>query len=95
MFRKILFVFVLAAAVLAFAGYSVPTASACSTSVPDDCRAIFGPNFDAVQEVPAAAPALTATGTSSSIQSTGATATTSSAAPAPSDTPLGYPYGED
>ena len=30
MFKKILFVFVLAAAVLTFAGYSVPTASACS-----------------------------------------------------------------
>ena len=51
MFKKILFVFVLAAAILAFAGYSVPTASACSTSVPDDCRPIFGPNFDAIQSV--------------------------------------------
>jgi hypothetical protein len=37
MFKKMLFVFVLAAAVLAFAGYGVPTASACSGSI-DDCR---------------------------------------------------------
>ena len=68
MFKKILFVFVLAAAVLAFAGYSVPTASACSTSVLDDCRPIFGPNFDAIQPVPS--QAVSAPTNMSSSQST-------------------------
>ena len=45
MFKKMLFVFVLAAAVLAFAGYGVPTAAACSGSV-TSCNAMFGPSFE-------------------------------------------------
>ncbi|MEW5719600.1 MAG: hypothetical protein AB1817_13285 [Chloroflexota bacterium] len=49
MFKKVLFVFLLAAAVLAFAGYSVPTASACSASAADDCRPTFGSRVDDAQ----------------------------------------------
>ena len=45
MFKKMLFVFVLAAAVLAFAGYGVPMAAACSASV-SSCNAMFGPSFE-------------------------------------------------
>ena len=45
MFKKMLFVFVLAAAVLAFAGYGVPTAAACSGSV-TSCNAMFGPSYE-------------------------------------------------
>lgn len=45
MFKKTLFVFLLAAAVLAFAGYSVPTASACTGSSDDyDSCAAFQVN---------------------------------------------------
>jgi hypothetical protein len=51
MFKKMLFVFLLAVAVLAFSGYAVPTASACSTLIAGDCNPMFGPSFDAVQEV--------------------------------------------
>ena len=68
MFKKILFVFVLAAAVLAFAGYSVPTASACSTSVVDDCRPIFGQNFDAIQTVNPPLPSPLANSTDKSTE---------------------------
>ena len=63
MFKKVLFVLLLAAAVVAFAGYSVPTASACSTSVVDDCRPIFGSAFDAIQPVPSGATLAPATST--------------------------------
>ena len=52
MFKKMLFVFVLAAAVLAFAGYGVPTAAACSGSV-TSCNAMFGPGFETTVAVPA------------------------------------------
>ena len=52
MFKKMLFVFVLAAAVLAFAGYGVPTAAACSGSV-TSCNAMFGPGFETTLTVPA------------------------------------------
>jgi hypothetical protein len=57
MFKKMLFVFLLAAAVLAFAGYSVPTASACSGSVAS-CSPIFGQGFETTLTVPgSSAPA--------------------------------------
>jgi hypothetical protein len=66
MSKKILFVFLLAAAVVSFAGYSVPTASACSTLVPEDCRPIFGSNFSAVQAVTATSTAPSVAGANSS-----------------------------
>ena len=51
MFKRMLFVFVLAAAVLAFAGYSVPTAAACSGSV-TSCNTMFGQGFETTVTVP-------------------------------------------
>ena len=58
MFKKMLFVFVLAAAVLAFAGFGVPmAAAACSASV-TSCNSMFGPNFQTTLTVvsPIASP---------------------------------------
>ncbi len=57
-FKKILFVFLLAAALLAYAGYGVPAAAACSTLSTADCAPIYGPNFDPIVNFPAIGAAL-------------------------------------
>ena len=66
MFKKMLFVFVLAAAVLAFAGYGVPTAAACSGSV-TSCNAMFGPSFETTVEVTPQLPSPLAMSSQSSV----------------------------
>jgi hypothetical protein len=58
MFKRVLFVFLLALAVLAFAGYSVPTASAACDAT-NNCNPMFGPTFVTVQAVPAPATSST------------------------------------